>query len=202
MNSAPFHNTKLPPASLMHGARSANGATGQARQMDLHIVIPHPLLTVSDLAEEWSYNERHILDLIDAGIVFAFFINAENLPQHRHYRIPREAAVKGTQLTLAGMEHLIATVEDWLLPIERFGRRMNLAVRDCGAALKISPRHVRSLYDAGQFGGQNLGAGRKEISLRIPRPELVAFVQHRLRFTNLSSLSSVSSVVKKSGQKL
>lgn len=167
-------------------ARSSGpaGDVPAPRQMDFHIVKPDPLFNVSDLAEEWGCGERHILDLIDEGVVFAFFINAEDDPKHAHYRIPREAAVKGTRLTLAGMQNLVATVDAWLLPVERFGRRHNFAVRDCEAALRVSARHVRELYDAGQLGGQNLGLGRKELSLRIPRAELAAFVQRRLKLTN------------------
>jgi hypothetical protein len=202
MNSAPanpqsaIRNPHLERASLMRAivspssrplrssVESDRGPAGQApQQIDMSIITPHPLLKVSDLAEEWSYDETHILNLIDEGIVFAFFINAEETPKHFHYRIPREAAVKGSRLTLAGMQQLIDTTADWLFPVERFGRRQNLSVRDCESALLVSQRHVRELYEAGALGAQNLGAAQ-QLSLRIPRPELTAFVQRRLKLTN------------------
>jgi hypothetical protein len=193
MSSAPFHQ-KLPPASLMralnspaprsHVPHAPHGSNGSAaRQMDLYIEKPHPILTASDLAPDWDVSEDQIFRLIEEGRILAFFINTEDTPKHRHYRIVRHATARGQSLTVSGMLEVIATTDTWLFPIERWGRKQNFLTEHAAEIIDVSPRHIRKLYDVGQLGAKNLGAAT-QLSLRIPRPELTAFVQRRLTLTN------------------
>lgn len=154
------------------------------RQLDLYIEKPHPLLSVSDLALEWSYSEQHIIDLITEGKLFALFVNEDDAPLHRHYRIVRHTAIQGQSLTVAGMNEVVAGVDAWLFPVERWGRRQVFTTLHAAEIIAVSPRHIRKLYDAGQVNARNLGLGQKELSLRIPRAQLTAFVQKRLRLAN------------------
>lgn len=167
----------------MHAPRPDPGAADP--QFEFCLDHESPLLTVEEVAREWGYTEAHIRNQIEAGDLFAFSVSAD--PEKRpYYRILRATADRATRLTDAGRLEQIHTVDLWLYHPIQIGRKQILNVRDVLATLRISARHVRELYDQNELRGADRGLGQKEISLRIPRSQLTAFVQRRLQLNHQS----------------
>lgn len=195
--SAPFHQ-KLPPASLMRALvspkpqpfipfREERLSTGHV-QFAFDFDHQSALLFVNEVAEELRYSDDHVQRLILSGDLCAFTINASegSMVLRPAYRILRADAVRArarfpkanADARIAEIQDYIATADTWLYPTAK----KTLTVAETAALLRCSARHVRVLHKHGNFG-HDLGPAT-QLSLRIPRAELTAFVQRRLKLTN------------------